>query len=153
MKRCALLIKLLLIACFFGGANTALAEQAQVMMVNPLFASPIELRGKLGVRPIRMYLRPKTEDRDSVEGSYIVERQSSHKILLAGEVTLDKLSMEESVDGKDVSGQWDGNVQGNVVRGVWESADGSIQQEFSLELFVSGKPMQVVNKAKLKAEK
>jgi hypothetical protein len=83
-----------------------------------------------------MHLQPKTEDRDSVEGSYVVVAgaQQSQKILLAGEVTADRLSMEESVDGTDVSGQWDGDLQGQTVRGIWLSADGNVRQDFTLEI-------------------
>ncbi|MFZ6656133.1 hypothetical protein [Undibacterium sp. TJN19] len=106
-------------------------------MENPFFAQPIELRGKMGGEQIRMHLQPKTEDRDSVEGSYVVlsgKRNQGKKILLAGEVSGNKLSMEESEDGVDVSGQWDGELKGNTIRGIWQSDDGKISMDFVIEL-------------------
>ncbi|MFZ6640462.1 hypothetical protein ACO0LL_12015 [Undibacterium sp. TC4M20W] len=106
-------------------------------MTNPFFAKEIEFQGKMGDDKIRMHLQPKTEDRDSVEGSYVVaggKRNQGKKILLAGEVSGNKLSMEESEDGVDVSGQWDGELKDNVIRGIWQSDDGKVSKEFVLEL-------------------
>ncbi|MFZ6774201.1 hypothetical protein ACO0LB_15950 [Undibacterium sp. SXout7W] len=140
-------IRLLSIACLSAVTTLVEAQQAGPAMTNPLFAKPVELRGKLGAQQIRMYLQPKTEDRDSVEGSYVIVHAGKlgQKILLAGEVTADKLSMEESIDGTDVSGQWDGDLHGNVVRGVWLSADGTIHQDFALELVPLSKSKQISN--------
>ncbi|CAN5877622.1 hypothetical protein BH11PSE12_BH11PSE12_19110 [soil metagenome] len=106
-------------------------------MSNAVFAKPVQLRGKLGGDTVQMLLQPKTEDIDSVEGSYIVfggKRNHGSKILLAGEVSGNKLTMEESEDGVDVSGQWDGELKGNTLRGIWQSDDGKITHEFVLEL-------------------
>jgi hypothetical protein len=129
---------------------SGLAAQAQVRaepasiqttrfapMENPFFAREIEFQGKIGDDKIRMHLQPKTEDRDSVEGSYVVaggKRNQGKKILLAGEVSGNKLSMEESEDGIDVSGQWDGELKDNAIRGIWQSDDGKVSKEFILEL-------------------
>ncbi|MFZ6779538.1 hypothetical protein ACO0LD_22135 [Undibacterium sp. Ji83W] len=115
-------------------------------MSNPFFAGAIELRGTMGSDKIRMHIQPKTEDRDSVEGSYIVaggKRNQGKKILLAGEVSKNKLSMEESEDGVDVSGQWDGELKDNVIRGVWQSDDGKVSKEFVLELLLPSKAKKV----------
>ncbi|WP_186897249.1 hypothetical protein [Undibacterium sp. CY21W] len=129
-------VRLSLIACLCIGTVQAQELQTGSAMSNPVFARAIELRGQLGAKQVRMHLQPKTEDRDSVEGSYVVVAgaQQSQKILLAGEVTADRLSMEESVDGTDVSGQWDGDLQGQTVRGIWLSADGNVRQDFTLEI-------------------
>jgi len=111
-------------------------------MSNPFFAGAIELRGTMGGDKIRMHIQPKSEDRDSVEGAYIVaggKRNHGNKILLAGEVNKNKLSMEESEDGVDVSGQWDGELKDNVIRGVWQSDDGKVSKEFVLELLPAPK--------------
>lgn len=111
-------------------------------MSNPFFAGAIELRGTMGNDKIRMHIQPKPEDRDSVEGSYVVaggKRNQGKKILLAGEVSKNKLSMEESEDGVDVSGQWDGELKDNIIRGVWQSDDGKVSKEFVLELLPSPK--------------
>lgn len=129
-------VRLSLIACLCIETVQAQELQTAGAMSNPVFARAIELRGQLGAKQVRMHLQPKTEDRDSVEGSYVVVAgaQQSQKILLAGEVTADRLSMEESVDGTDVSGQWDGDLQGQTVRGIWLSADGNVRQDFTLEI-------------------
>lgn len=128
-------VRLSLIVCLCIGTVQAQELQTASAMSNPVFARAIELRGQLGAKQVRMHLQPKTEDRDSVEGSYVVAgAQQSQKILLAGEVTADRLSMEESVDGTDVSGQWDGDLQGQTVRGIWLSADGNVRQDFTLEI-------------------
>ncbi|MFZ6730395.1 hypothetical protein ACO0LG_00530 [Undibacterium sp. Ji42W] len=115
-------------------------------MSNPFFAGAIELRGVMGNDKIRMHLQPKTEDRDSVEGSYVVaggKRNQGKKILLAGEVSKNKLSMEESEDGVDVSGQWDGELKDNVIRGVWQSDDGKVSKDFVLELWLAPKTKKI----------
>ncbi|MBK1890979.1 hypothetical protein Undi14_13135 [Undibacterium sp. 14-3-2] len=129
-------VRLSLVAGLFIGTVQAQELQTAGAMSNPVFARAIELRGQLGAKHVRMHLQPKTEDRDSVEGSYVVVAGApqSQKILLAGEVTADRLSMEESVDGTDVSGQWDGDLQGQTVRGIWLSADGNVRQDFTLEI-------------------
>ncbi len=109
-------------------------------MSNPFFAQAIALRGKLGDARVLMHLQPKTEDSDSVEGSYLLsgsQRNKANKairILLAGEVSGNKLSMEESEDGVDVSGQWDGELSGKTIRGVWQSDDGKVTKDFVLKL-------------------
>ena len=121
-------------------AVTAAAKKTAIKfapMSNPFFAQPIELSGKLGDDRVVMHLQPKTEDRDSVEGSYLLpgsKRNKGGKILLAGEIGGNKLSMEESEDGVDVSGQWDGELSGKTIRGVWQSDDGKLTKDFVLEL-------------------
>lgn len=137
-----LLAGLTLLVCLFAGTVQAQELQTGVAMSNPVFARAIELRGNLGAKQVRMHLQPKTEDRDSVEGSYIIVAgsQQSQKILLAGEVTADRLSMEESVDGTDVSGQWDGDLVGHTVHGIWLSADGNVRQDFALEIVDTESP-------------
>jgi hypothetical protein len=42
--------------------------------------------------------------------------------------------MEESVNGKDVSGQWEGHRQGQSITGTWSSADGAVIKPFALQL-------------------
>jgi hypothetical protein len=97
------------------------------------FGQPLTLRGKLGDDPVQMHLQPKTEEIDSVEGSYEIHGHTG-KILLAGEVTGNALTMEESQDGVDVSGQWDGKLEGKTLHGTWTSDDGSTSKSFTLEL-------------------
>ncbi len=101
------------------------------------FAAPVVLRGKLGNESVQMRLQPKVEDPDSVEGDYFVFGKGS-KILLAGEASGKALAMEESEDGIDVSGQWDGKLDGKTLRGTWVSDDGSISKEFSLDIQPAG---------------
>ncbi|GGC92584.1 hypothetical protein GCM10011396_44840 [Undibacterium terreum] len=119
---------------------------------NP-FSAPIVLRGKLGSETVQMRLQPKVEDADSVEGDYFVFGKGS-KILLAGEVSGNAVTMEESEDGIDVSGQWDGKLDGKIWRGTWTSDDGSVSKEFALEIQAAtaspklAKPAKPANAAK-----
>jgi hypothetical protein len=129
--RNGLLCALALLAC------TPLWAQQTAPMSNPLFAQPVELSGTLGGQKVRMHLQPKADEIDSVEGDYLTpagERNAGKRILLAGEIAQNKFSLEESEDGKDVSGQWDVDVQGDQIRGVWLSADGSVSQDFNLQI-------------------
>ncbi|MBC3868785.1 hypothetical protein [Undibacterium oligocarboniphilum] len=120
-------------------AAVAAAQQPPSVSGNPVFSHKLELRGYLGDDPVQMYLQPKTEDVDSVEGHYRIQpHNASHlsgkPVLLAGEVSGNHLNMEESDDGKEVSGQWDGELQDGVIRGAWLSADERVQRHFELRL-------------------
>ncbi|WP_157212511.1 hypothetical protein [Herbaspirillum sp. CF444] len=92
---------------------------------------PLVLRGTLGGDKIQLSLRPKV-DEDGLEGQYFVFGQGS-QILLAGEVDQNDLVMEESHNGKDVSGQWEGSFKNGVLSGTWSTLDGSVTKPFSLK--------------------
>ncbi|MDB5823223.1 MAG: hypothetical protein JWR21_1927 [Herminiimonas sp.] len=99
------------------------------------FARPLTLRGKLGDKSIQMRLRPKPQADEGLEGEYFYFGRSA-KILLAGEAEGDDLVMEESENGTDVSGQWEGKRQGDSLRGTWTSADGTETRPFDLHIDV-----------------
>lgn len=96
-----------------------------------LLAKPVTLRGKLGDQSIQVHLQLKQQVDEGVEGDYFLFGRSQ-KILLAGEVDNNTLSLEESENGTDISGQWDGKIDGNVIRGTWSSADASVTKPFEL---------------------
>lgn len=99
-----------------------------------VFQKPVALRGTVGDIQIQVNLRPKEEIDEGHEGEYFIFG-NSHKILLAGEIEKDGvIFMEESVNGTDISGQWDGKLEGDVLAGTWMSADGSITKPFSLKI-------------------
>jgi hypothetical protein len=102
-----------------------------------LFSRPVLLRGTLGSANIQMQVRPKDDPSEGIEGSYIVFGRSG-KILLAGETDGDSLLMEESENGTDVSGQWEGRQEGGEVRGTWQSADGATSRQFVLKAIDAG---------------
>jgi hypothetical protein len=112
-----------------------LAGTAQAADASPaaggIFARPVVLRGTLGEAQIQMKLQPKADPAEGIEGEYIVFGRSGH-ILLAGETESSGLLMEESENGTDVSGQWEGQQDGAAVRGTWQSADGSDSKPFML---------------------
>ena len=112
-----------------------LAGPAQAADASPaaggMFARPVLLRGTLGDAQIQMKLQPKADPTEGIEGEYIVFGRSGH-ILLAGETESGGLLMEESENGTDVSGQWEGQQDGAAVRGTWQSADGSVSKPFVL---------------------
>jgi hypothetical protein len=97
-----------------------------------IFSRPVVLRGVLGDANIQMQVRPKADPAEGIEGQYIVFGRSGH-ILLAGETDSDSLLMEESENGTDVSGQWEGRQEGGEVRGTWQSADGAVSRPFVLK--------------------
>ena len=102
-----------------------------------LFSRPVVLRGTLGDAVIQMQVRPKADPSEGIEGSYIVFGRSG-QILLAGETEGESLLMEESENGTDVSGQWEGRQQGGEVRGTWQSADGAVSRQFVLKALDAG---------------
>lgn len=111
-----------------------------------LFSRPVVLRGTLGDATIQMQVRPKADPAEGIEGNYIVFGRSG-RILLAGETDGDSLLMEESENGTDVSGQWEGRKQDGEVRGTWQSADGAVSRQFVLKAIdaaatASAKPAQ-----------
>lgn len=105
-----------------------------------LFVKPVALRGTLGSDQIQMNLRTKEEFEDGIEGDYFLFG-SSQKVLLAGEIEGEDLFFEESVNGTDVSGQWEGKMVGDVISGEWQSADGKVSKPFQVRIVrPAGKP-------------
>lgn len=97
-----------------------------------LMGQAVVLRGEIDGRPIQLSLKPK-KDEDGLEGRYFFFG-GAPEILVAGEVEGDDLLMEESANGKDVSGQWEGRRQGQALSGTWSSPDGAVTRSFSLQL-------------------
>ena len=127
MKRVAAL--LLLASSFVFPASFAAPPAADAGKL--LFVKPVALRGTLGNEQIQMNLRTKAEFEDGIEGDYFVFG-TSQKVLLAGEIEGDELFMEESANGTDVSGQWEGKLAGEVIAGEWQSADGKTIKPFQI---------------------
>jgi hypothetical protein len=100
-----------------------------------LFLKPVSFRGAVGDVQVQVNLRPKADIEEGIEGEYFIFG-NSHKILLAGEVEGDQLLMEESENGTNISGQWDGQLDGDSISGLWTSADGAITKPFTLKAIV-----------------
>jgi hypothetical protein len=98
----------------------------------PLFARPVTLRGTLDGAQIQMELHLKAGETEALEGSYFLIGQNT-RILVAGEFEEDALMMEESANGQDVSGLWDGVYDGVTLSGNWSSVDGSVLRPFVLK--------------------
>ncbi|MBB5393616.1 MULTISPECIES: hypothetical protein [unclassified Herbaspirillum] len=113
-----------------AAGDAAVAPAASLQQ--SLMARAVVLRGDIDGRQIQLSLQPKKNE-DGLEGRYFFFG-GSPEILVAGEVEGDDLVMEESVNGKDVSGQWEGHRQGNAISGTWSNADGSVTKPFSLQL-------------------
>lgn len=107
------------------------ANPAELQSAAKLFSQPVLLRGTLGERKIQMRLQPHAEFEGSVQGEYFAFGQSQ-KIALAGEYQGDELMMEESVNGTNVSGQWNGSLIGNTYSGNWYAEDESSSVPFAL---------------------
>ena len=127
MRRRLILMLVLLAAALLGGP----ARAADTSAAGGMFSRAVVLRGTLGEAQIQMKLQPKEDPAEGIEGEYIVFGRSG-RILLAGETDSGGLLMEESENGTDVSGQWEGQQEGAAVRGTWQSADGSVSKPFLL---------------------
>lgn len=103
----------------------------QLQSAAKLFSQPVLLRGTLGQRKVQMRLRPHAEFEGSVQGEYF-EFGQTQKIALAGEYQGDALTMEESVNGTNVSGSWSGSLKGNTYSGNWYAEDESNPVPFVL---------------------
>lgn len=114
-------------------AGAQAATQAEALATKMQFVNPVVLRGLLGPDQIQVNLRTKQEFEDGIEGDYFIFG-SSQKILLAGEIEGEDLFLEESVNGTDVSGQWEGKMAGDIIRGEWQSADGKISKPFEIRI-------------------
>jgi hypothetical protein len=134
MKR-MLNCSLLAMAISVGAAHAATdaLQNAEVASCKMLFASPVALRGTLGDARVQVKLRTKTEMEDGIEGEYFVFGQSQ-QVLLAGEVEGDDVFLEESENGSDVSGQWNGKLADDIITGEWQSADGKLTRPFKLHI-------------------
>jgi hypothetical protein len=97
-----------------------------------LFERPAVLRGTLGDQEIQASIRPKAAPDVGIEGQYFLFGRGQI-ILLAGEAEDEEVLMEESANGTDVSGQWDGVVEGDTFRGTWRSAEGELVLPFTLK--------------------
>lgn len=130
-----LLRRSLLAAAICLGVTSAIGsqlQQEQSAPINPVFTKPLLLRGKLGDAQMQASLRPKT-DMEGVEGEYFIFGGSG-TVLLAGEVDSEGVFLEESENGTDVSGQWDGKLTGDTIAGEWQSADGKVKKPFTLKI-------------------
>ena len=128
-----LLLSGFLIARAAVAADQAIPPPKAGARLAQLFVRPVTLRGTLNGAQIQMELHLKPGEEASLEGSYFLFGQN-HKILLVGEFEEDALMMEESVNGKDVSGLWDGVYDGTVLSGNWSSLDGSVLHPFVLKV-------------------
>ncbi|HWZ47233.1 MAG TPA: hypothetical protein VNX00_03335 [Herbaspirillum sp.] len=140
-QRLAFMLMLLLSSFLSAGAAVA-ADQTMPppkagARLAQLFVRPVTLRGTLNGAKIQMTLHLKPDEKASLEGSYFLFGQNN-KILLVGEFEEDALMMEESINGKDVSGLWDGVYDGTVLSGNWSSLDGSVLRPFVLKVVPAG---------------
>ncbi len=103
-----------------------------------LFAKQVILRGTLGDEKIQVRLGPKEDIMEGIEGDYFVFGMP-HKILLAGDLGRGILVMEESQDGRKVSGRWEGTQDGNTLSGTWTSMDDKVTKPFVLTV-INDKP-------------
>ncbi|WP_211440896.1 hypothetical protein [Collimonas humicola] len=123
-----------------GAATVSAAAPAAAS----LFAKPLTLRGTLGNARIEMHLQLKPDPTEGIEGSYVIAGQST-KILLAGESENTDVVMEESLNGKDVSGEWTGSLVGNTFSGTWSTTDDAVTKPFVL---VVQAPVQAAHSGK-----
>jgi hypothetical protein len=108
-------------------------QKSRLSIENLLQAGPLFFRGTLGEDQVQANLHAKADIGEGFEGDYFLFGHSQ-KVLLAGEIDGDDIFMEESVNGTDVSGQWNGKLDGDVASGTWQSADGLITKPFTMKI-------------------
>lgn len=145
VRSCLLAVSIPFLFCmvsssFAAGALQGRAAGALTPVPPAMPAAGLVLRGTLGADQIQMTLRSKPEDDGGIEGDYFIFGQGTN-ILLAGEIDVDGLWMEESINGKDVSGQWEGQRQGEVIQGAWRPVDDSPGKQFSLRIVRTPAPV------------
>lgn len=138
-----------------GTAPAAQTAPAPGANVPALFHKPVFFRGVVGDINVQVNIRPKADIDEGIEGEYFIFG-NSHKILLAGEIEGNQLFMEESENGTNISGQWDGKLEGDSLVGSWMSADGTITKPFTLKAVVqkpAAAPAHAAKKAASNTEK
>jgi hypothetical protein len=82
-------------------------------------------RGTIGQEQVDMTLKLDADSVDSLHGWYSVtgDPQRAH-VLLAGELEDEALSMEESINGVDVSGHFNAVVTAESFTGEWSDING-----------------------------
>ncbi|MNR98471.1 hypothetical protein D3C72_296770 [compost metagenome] len=151
------LTSMLALACLSNTASAQVTAPAPTAAapaassIPALFHKPVFFRGVVGDINVQVNIRPKADIEEGIEGEYFIFG-NSHKILLAGEIEGDQLFMEESENGTNISGQWDGKLEGETLVGSWMSADGSITKPFTLKAVVQkaaqAKPVTTAHAAK-----
>jgi hypothetical protein len=109
-----------------------------------LFAKPAVLRGTLGEEKIQANIRPKEDIMDGIEGDYFVFG-TTQKIMVVGDLSRGVFVMEESHDGKKISGRWEGTRDGDTLRGTWTSVDDTVSKPFVLTVFVDKPNVRTVS--------
>lgn len=123
--------------------TTSAAAARPSAAVIGFFAKPVALRGTLGDVAVQVRLRVKEDFAEGLEGEYF-RFGRSQKILLAGEMDTDGMFIEESENGTDISGQWEGKIEGDTIRGTWTSADGDITKPFVLNVLRPPAPSKAI---------
>lgn len=126
------LLRSAVVALTFASLQPALAADA-VSISGVSFRTPAVLRGSLGSEQIQLNLRPASDGEDGLEGDYFVFGQTQ-RVLVAGDEEDGQISLEESVNGTDVSGHWTGTFRNDTLSGSWESVDGSTSKPFVLKV-------------------
>jgi hypothetical protein len=123
------------------GAKQGMASDSP-SVAEKFFAAAPTFHGMLDGVQVQLRLRQKEDMREGLEGDYFVFGRSQ-KILLAGEFDRDgTIFLEESENGRNVSGQWDGKLDGDAFAGTWMSADGSVSKPFALKM-IGAKPAAI----------
>lgn len=145
VHRIATIVSLLLASAGAYAADASAPAPASIPVpaqVAPpqLFSKPMVFRGTLGDKQVQLSIRPKNPADEGLEGEYFVFG-SSQKVLLAGDGEGDALLLEESENGTDISGQWDGKLEGDTLSGNWTSADFSVTRPFVLKVLPTSTPV------------
>jgi hypothetical protein len=88
-------------------------------------------RGTLGGKNVQAIIDVEAGAEQSLTGTYFVFGEGT-TVLLAGEFENDDLYLEESRDGKNVSGVWNGKIRGEHLVGTWSEDGDKAEVPFDL---------------------
>lgn len=136
-----------------AAASMATAAPETPSDTETLFAHAPVFKGNLGDLKVQVSLRQKDDMREGLSGTYFVFG-ASQQILLAGEFDRDgTIFLEESENGRNVSGQWDGKLTDDTFSGTWSSFDGTVSKPFVLKIIPVNQlpPSKPLDKTRTKA--
>jgi hypothetical protein len=147
---CALLLRSITALAFAGGEDAApvapsstspvpapvTSAAASAQPTAPVAAARVVAgvyRGTFGSNTIEMTLTQDQDAEDSVHGWYVVLGSAKpERVQLAGEWEDDTLSLEESHNGVDVSGNWNAIFNDDGFAGQWSDINGEHATDIAL---------------------
>lgn len=132
-------LRFITLCILFSLLTPTLTLSAEGIVPSKTQQEPIQFgvyQGALGEQTIQLTLRSHAEFSGRAQGEYFIFGHG-RIIYLAGDIDSDRLWMEESENGTDVSGEWQLKVMTRqsekYLMGTWQDAEGKNQKEVQLK--------------------